>query len=86
MLHFSDFKVTGSGTTASVDIENVKLVWEGSDPDTETSNLKYTVYFDATDGKQDPSDDRKDLTSQELEVSVEAGVYCGELKQQTEVT
>ena len=49
-------------------------MWEGSDPDTETSNLKYTVYFDTTDGKQDPSDDHKDLTSQELEVSVEAGV------------
>ena len=58
----------------------VKLVWEGSDPDTETSNLKYTVYFDTTDGKQDPSDDHKDLTSQELEVSVETGVYYWRVK------
>ena len=57
-----------------------RLVWEGSDPDTETSNLKYTVYFDTTDGKQDPSDDHKDLTSQELEVSVEAGVYYWRVK------
>jgi len=74
-------KSPGSGTTASVDSEGkVKLVWEGSDPDTETSNLKYTVYFDTTDGKQDPSDDYKDLTSQELEVSVEAGVYYWRVK------
>ena len=50
----------------------VKLVWEGSDPDTETSNLKYTIYIDTKDGKQDPSDDHKDLTSQELEVTVES--------------
>ena len=77
----ADLKSPGSGTTASVDSEGkVKLVWEGSDPDTETSNLKYTVYFDTTDGKQDPSDDHKDLTSQELEVEVESGIYYWRVK------
>ena len=56
-------------------------MWEGSDPDTETSNLKYTVFFDTSeDPKEATSDDHKDLTSQELEVSVEAGVYYWRVK------
>ena len=78
----ADLKSPGSGTTASVDSEGkVKLVWEGSDPDTETSNLKYTVYFDTTDGKQDPSDDHKDLDASELTVSVDADtVYYWRVK------
>ena len=42
----ADLKSPGSGTTASVNSDGkVKLVWEGSDPDTETSNLKYTIYI-----------------------------------------
>ena len=76
----ADLKSPSSGATVERDSDGkIKLTWEGSDPDT-SSGLKYTVYIDKTDGKQDPSDDHKDLTSQELEVEVEAGVYYWRVK------
>jgi len=77
----ADLKSPSSGATVERDSDGkVKLTWEGSDPDTE-SGLKYTVYLDKTDGKQDPSDDHKDLDASELTVSVDADtVYYWRVK------
>ena len=77
----ADLKSPGSGATVERDSDGkVKLTWEGSDPDT-SSGLKYTVYLDKTDGKQDPSDDHKDLNASELTVAVDADtVYYWRVK------
>ena len=77
----ADLKSPSSGATVERDSDGkIKLTWEGSDPDT-SSGLKYTVYIDKTDGKQDPSDDHKDLDVSELTVSVDADtVYYWRVK------
>jgi hypothetical protein len=77
----ADLKSPSSGATVERDSDGkVKLTWEGADPDT-SSGLKYTVYIDKTDGKQDPSDDHKDLNASELTVSVdEDTVYYWRVK------
>ena len=77
----ADLKSPNSGATVERDSDGkVKLTWEGSDPDT-SSGLKYTVYLDKTDGKQDPSDDHKDLDASELTVAVDAeSVYYWRVK------
>ena len=70
-----------SGATIQRDSEGkVKIIWEGSDPDT-VSGLKYTVYLDTIDGKQTPSEDYKDLDGLELTVSVDSDtVYYWRVK------
>ena len=77
----ADLKSPSSGATVERDTDGkVKLTWEGSDPDT-SSGLKYTIYLDKTDGKQDPSDDHKDLNASELSVAVDADtVYYWRVK------
>lgn len=77
----ADLKSPSSGATVERDSDGkVKLTWEGSDPDT-SSGLKYTVFLDKTDGKQDPSDDHKDLDTSELTVAVDADtVYYWRVK------
>jgi len=77
----ADLKSPSSGATVERDSDGkIKLTWEGSDPDT-SSGLKYTVYIDKTDGKQDPSDDHKDLDVSELTLSVDADtVYYWRVK------
>lgn len=58
----------------------VKLSWTGSDPDT-SSGLKYTVYIDTVDGKQDPQEDYKDLDDSELDIAVDSDtVYYWRVK------
>ena len=77
----ADLKSPSSGATVERDTDGkVKLTWEGSDPDT-SSGLKYTIYLDKTDGKQDPSDDHKDLNASELSVAVDAdSIYYWRVK------
>ena len=77
----ADLKSPSSGATVERDSDGkVKLTWEGADPDT-SSGLKYTIYLDKTDGKQDPSDDHKDLNASELTVAVDADtVYYWRVK------
>jgi len=77
----ADLKSPSSGATVERESDGkIKLTWEGSDPDT-SSGLKYTVYIDKTDGKQDPSDDHKDLDVSELTLSVDADtVYYWRVK------
>jgi len=77
----ADLKSPSSGSTVERDSDGkVKLTWEGADPDT-SSGLKYTIYLDKTDGKQDPSDDHKDLNASELSVAVDAdSIYYWRVK------
>jgi len=77
----ADLKSPSSGATVERDTDGkVKLTWEGSDPDT-SSGLKYTIYLDKTDGKQDPSDDHKDLNASELSLAVDAdSIYYWRVK------
>ena len=77
----ADLKSPSSGATVERDTDGkIKLTWEGSDPDT-SSGLKYTIYLDKTDGKQDPSDDHKDLNASELSVAVDAdSIYYWRVK------
>ena len=68
----ADLKTPASGATVSRTSEGkVKLTWEGSDPDT-SSGLKYTVYIDKTDGKQNPTSELSNLEASEVEVAVDA--------------
>ena len=68
----ADLKTPASGATVSRTSEGkVKLTWEGSDPDT-SSGLKFTVYIDKTDGKQNPTSELSNLETSEVEVSVDA--------------
>ena len=48
------------------------MSWEGNDPD-ESDTLTYTVYFDDTDGLQDPSSNNTGVSETSLEVTVESG-------------
>jgi hypothetical protein len=77
----ADLKSPSSGSTVERDSDGkVKLTWEGADPDT-SSGLKYTLYLDKTDGKQDPSDDHKDLNTSELSAAVDAdSIYYWRVK------
>ena len=70
-----------SGSTIQRDGDGmVTLSWAGTDPDT-SSGLKYTVYLDTVDGKQDPLEDHKDLDDSELTTAVDSDtVYYWRVK------
>ena len=46
------------------------FTWDGSDPDGDS--LNYTLYVDATDGKQTPPTAQTDLTVKTLAVALDA--------------
>ena len=48
------------------------MSWEGNDPD-ESDTLTYTVYFDDTDGLQDPISNNTGVSETSLEVTIESG-------------
>ena len=61
-----------SGAAVDASGGMVILSWEGNDPD-ESDTLTYTVYFDDTDGLQDPSSNNTRVSVTSLEVTVESG-------------
>ena len=61
-----------SGVSVDASGGKVILSWEGNDPD-ESDTLTYTVYFDDTDGLQDPSSNNTRVSVTSLEVTVESG-------------
>jgi len=66
--------IVNPSSGASVDASDGKIIlsWGGNDPD-ESDTLTYTIYFDDTDGLQDPSEDNTGVSETSLEVSVESG-------------
>ena len=68
----ADLKTPASGSTVTRDGDGkVNFTWDGSDPDT-GDTLTYTLYVDATDGKQTPPTAQTDLTVKTLAVALDA--------------
>ena len=68
-----------SGVSVDASGGKVILSWEGNDPD-ESDTLTYTVYFDDTDGLQEPSSNNTAVSEASLEVTVESGTYYWRVK------
>ncbi len=67
----ADLKTPASGSTVTRDGDGkVTFTWDGSDPDGDS--LNYTLYVDATDGKQTPPTAQTDLTVKTLAVALDA--------------
>ena len=67
----ADLKTPTSGSTVTRDGDGkVTFTWDGSDPDGDS--LNYTLYVDATDGKQTPPTAQTDLTVKTLAVALDA--------------
>ena len=67
----ADLKTPASGSTVTRDGDGkVTFTWDGSDPDGDS--LNYTLYVDATNGKQTPPTAQTDLTVKTLAVALDA--------------
>ena len=67
----ADLKTPASGSTVTRDGDGkVTFTWDGSDPNGDS--LNYTLYVDATDGKQTPPTAQTDLTVKTLAVALDA--------------
>ena len=67
----ADLKSPSSGMTISRSSDGkVTFTWEGSDPD-QDDELKYTLYVDKTDGKQSPSNELTNISSETADISLD---------------
>lgn len=56
----------------------ITLMWAGSD--TDSSDLKYTVYLDKLDGMQAPATELTNISVSQVDVAVTSGVYYWRVK------
>ena len=69
----AELKSPSSGSTVSRSSDGkVSFSWTGSDPD-QGDQLKYTLYVDSTDGKQNPDNNLSNLTSNTADVALDSG-------------
>jgi len=67
----ADLKTPASGSTVTLSEGKATFSWDGSDPDS-GDTLSYTVYVDKVDGKQTPTSALSDLSSESVDVELEA--------------
>jgi hypothetical protein len=67
----ADLKTPASGSTVTLSEGKATFSWDGSDPDS-GDTLSYTVYVDKVDGKQTPTSALSDLSSESVDVDLEA--------------
>jgi len=67
----ADLKTPASGSTVTLSEGKATFTWDGSDPDS-GDTLSYTVYVDKVDGKQTPTSALSDLSSESVDVELEA--------------
>jgi hypothetical protein len=67
----ADLTAPASGSTITLSEGKATFTWDGSDPDS-GDTLSYTVYVDTVDGKQTPTSALSNLSSETVDVELEA--------------
>jgi hypothetical protein len=67
----ADLTAPASGSTITLSEGKATFTWDGSDPDS-GDTLTYTVYVDTVDGKQTPTSALSNLSSETVDVDLEA--------------